>query len=328
MRVGQIDRLLERLQHRLHALLRAGAAFTEDGHELVAAETRQQGHFTQCVLESRGRLRQQLIRQALTQRVVVQLEVVQIQQRHGVGGAVVRRVVAQVGGEVVQGKSVRQTGQRILRGALLALAVVAEALNRDRCEVREVVDQLQILFGWLAAVAVVHAEHAEQVALGVLQRRAPGAHDAVHARELHEGLPQRIHAHIAADHALRAKGGGAATATHGPGLHAVDGILKACWQTAVAALAQGLGVGIEDQQRGHHGGDGFLAEARDGGQRFRERGSAGDQFKHALLALQEVIWGKFGEFGDVAGGARRNAGAAGIHGSCHGRLLRKVWFSD
>jgi len=125
LHVGQRDRRLEGLQHRLHALLGGGGTFAEDGHELVATEARQHGHLHQRLAQAPSGAGQQRVRGALAQGVVVHLEVVQVEQGHGVGGALVGRIIRQCGGELLQRAPVRQRCEPVHARVSLALRVVA-----------------------------------------------------------------------------------------------------------------------------------------------------------------------------------------------------------
>ena len=74
---------------------------------------------------------------------------------------------------------------------------------------------VHVVRGRRAAVAVVHAEDAQQAAVGSEHRRAPRGLDAVVRGEVAERAPQRVGADVLADDALLAEGGGAAAAGGG-----------------------------------------------------------------------------------------------------------------
>ena len=229
------------------------------------------------------------------------LEVVEVDECHGQSAR--GRGALPVRHGTFEHAAVAEAGERVVGGLVVAVGIEALALDGDGRQVHEAVDDGEVIGRGRAAIAVVHAEDAEQAAIGSEHRRAPRGLDAVMRGEVAERAPQRIGADVLADDALLAEGGGAAAAGGGAWRHAVDGVGEGGRERCVATLAEALRHRVEDQDRRLHRGNGGLGEPGDGAQGLGERRGARHQLKDLLLGGQELL------------GDERRCGLGGV---CHG----------
>ncbi len=137
-----------------------GFEVVAEQRELVAAEASQRLGGAQRDLQPAGHRREQLVTGGVAEGVVDRLEVVEVDEEDGD-----RLVAAHQPGEGVlqpieEQDAVGQAGERVVQRAMLGLALGARAVDRRRDDVRDRLEELDLLVGERAPARAVDAEDA------------------------------------------------------------------------------------------------------------------------------------------------------------------------
>ena len=129
--------------------------------ELVATVPHQRAVSCQRTGDPLGCLADEVIGSMLAHQIVVEAEVVDVENGDGMLFVARQSVFGDALTQVAQPPAVAEARQEVGRGAAAALHLVPVALDRDRCEVGDMVDQRQVVQRGLTAVAIIHPEHAQ-----------------------------------------------------------------------------------------------------------------------------------------------------------------------
>ena len=128
------------------------AALIEDHHELVAAEARDDVACAQRTAQPVGHFEQEQIAGLVAQRIVDDLETVEVDEQHRKAAIVALRFVDRLLQQPVEGLAVRQVGQAVVRSevfdplvGLVFLVGPVEILHREGDVVGEALQQLDEL---------------------------------------------------------------------------------------------------------------------------------------------------------------------------------------
>ena len=159
---GEHDRLVDRLRDALgdpDRLVRAVELLAHD-EELVAAQPRDGVGRAHRVVQPRRERDQQVVARLVAQRVVDELELVEVGEQHGDRAAVAPAAGERALEAVERERAVRQPGERVVHRPVADLLVDAVAVDRAGDDVRHGAQEVGLVGGEPARRARVRAEHA------------------------------------------------------------------------------------------------------------------------------------------------------------------------
>ena len=172
------------------------AALVEDHHELVAAEARHDVACPQRAAQPVRHFEQEQIAGLMAERIVDDLEAVEIDEQHRETVIVALRCVDRLAQQPVEGLAVRQVGQAVMRGevfdplvGLVLLVGAIEILHREGDVVGEALQQLDEL----GREGLLLGRHVDHDADGLIVRDQRERRAGARAVALQDGDGRRSH---------------------------------------------------------------------------------------------------------------------------------------
>ena len=163
---GEDDRLVDRLRDALghpDRLVRAVELLADD-EELVAAEPGDRVGGPHRVVQPRRQRHEQVVAGGVAERIVDELELVEVGEQHRDGAAVAPAARERALEAVERQRPVRQRGERIVQRAVAYLGLDEVAVDRARGDVRHGADEVELVGREPPLAAPVRAQHAPDLA--------------------------------------------------------------------------------------------------------------------------------------------------------------------